>query len=1198
MVDRAAAPSHEDQWTADRVGDKGKTPMRLSEIIEKIRHDFGINITTGHIKGAGVRGQYNRRDHGIRSKIVNDLPTVAHELGHHLDNVYQLTGNLDGSMEAELKNGLEADMKAAYDEKLWVTEGLAEYLRKFLQNRETAAIDYPAFTKHFLTSLSPRDAALIEQLADEVNAYYALDADTATSSIRFREEGAADARTYGEKIRDRMSVLYQAWIDGNHGIKEFDKATGSSTYKLATNAAYSDAMAGQIITGDLTDANGRYVAPGLKTALHGLNLSDKQEYRLFGEYLLVKHGPERLAEGMRIFADDRKNSTAFMQKRQAELEQQYPQFAEISDRLYEFQKQFLQTWGVGTGLVSSDAAAEWAKRWQFYVPLNRAVSADKRGIGAKRGFANQNSTIKKARGSGLDVVHPVDNIVGNIVKMVNAGVRNNVMRSITDAAESMGGNALFLEKVPTPVVKKGFDMTGVKSQLTGWFEESDLTDDDKLRAAGIVQNLDDILYQYGRGKAHGDVITVMKKGDQEFWKINDPQLLASVTNMSPKKMEGVLDAYAVVSRFMTSNITGNNVIWAIFSNFPRDIQTFFTYSKVRNPVKVFASMGSAYINKAKGDNADPLYKEYLAMGGGKTSAYTADRDLAKKARKALSDKKFSANPLDWIAFVGDAVELGPRYATYKLMRQAGMGPQEAFYESMDITVNFRRGGTVSRELNKVIPFFNAGVQALDKFGRWITASDVPVKDRGKVVRSRTVAYLTVSAALAAMVYALNNHDDESEEDYEQLSNFTKNSFWNFPLGDGKFFSIPKPQNLGVLSSFFETCMEYGIGENDHAFDEFYSYFADNCLPSVVSDVAQGDIAGAIGSLGIVGVGSYMMANRDFLGRPIVSSGLQNLEAKDQYTNRTSKIAKAVGEAFNVSPQMVDYFFNSVLGGWWKYQKALLPVGSENVDLTLGVQNSYIKDNQYSTDLVNWMYDQADASAKAKNSDSKNMDKAITAKMDGNMTTFYSRYYALAKNKQETAAGRATRQTVLDMIREYQKAADLGATTKAQEAVYAICKKQGNTELLPAVMQSTIKDGGEKQHTLSDVQYVEYQTDYLRLYWEYVEANLYGNQTDAEKAAVLKAAKTVAKEQATNRTLARIGAKRTDFSEKYQGVSDNDVVTFKAQMDLADEDGGLKQDEVVDIIQGMIVDGLSYDDAYTLFHSKYDSDKNNPWRRHK
>ncbi len=1193
-----AAP-HPERWTAQRVGDSGKAPMRLSDIIEKIHHDYGLNITKGHIRGKGVRGQYDHRSKGIRTKIANDLPTTAHELGHALNDRWGiLDSGLSAAMKKELSDGLGAEMLAAYPPKAYVSEGFAEYIRKFLQNRETAAIDYPEFTKHFLNRISPKDAAQLEQLADEINAYYALDADTATSSIRFREEGGADARTWGEKIQQKAHVLYQAWLDSNHGIHEFDKATGANTYRLASNAAYSDAMAGQIITGDLTDANGQYVGPGLKAALQGLNLSDAKEYRLFGEYLTVKHGPERLAEGMRIFADDRKNSSAWMENRQAQLEAQYPQFKEISQRLYEFQKEFLQTWGVGTGLVSAQSAEDWAGRWQYYVPFNRAVSPERRGQGAKRGFANQTSTIKQAHGSGLDIVHPVDNIVANIVKMVNAGVRNNVMRRITDEAQRLGIDASFLEKVPTPVVRKGFDMTGVKTQLTDWIEQSSMQRDGKQEAEGIISSLDDVLYQYGRGKAHGDVITVLKGGNQEFWKINDPLLLQSLTNMSQKKLDGILDAYAMVSRFMTGNITGNNIIWSLFSNFPRDLGTFFVYSKARNPAKVFSSMGSAYVNKIKGENADPMYKEFLAMGGGNTSAYTADRDLAKKARKSLSGKKFSANPLDWIAFVSDTVETGPRYATYKLMRQAGMNPQEAFYEAMDITVNFRRGGDIARQINKVVPFFNASVQGLDKFRRWISGGDAPTGERAKVVRGRVIAYLAASAALAALFYALNNGDEEAKEDYHQLSNYTKNSYWNIPLGDGKYFSIPKPRELAVLSSFFETCMEYGEGGNKHAFDEFYDYATDNFLPSVASDLAKGDFSGAIGSLGIVGVGAYMMANRDFLGRPIVSSGLQNLEPKDQYTERTSKIAYWVGQAFNTSPQMVDYFFNATLGGWWKYQKALFPVGSENVDLTLGVQNSYIKDNQYSTDLVNWLYGQAEASRKAKNSDSGNMEKAITYKMDDSMKTFYSRYYVLAKNNPETTYTRSTRQTVLSMIAEYQKAADEGTTTRSQDAVYKVCERAGTTEYLPAVMQSTIKDGEGSSRTLSDVQYVEYQTDYLRLYWERVEVNLDTTASQAEQVAVLKAARDVAKEEATNRTLARIGAPRTDYFDKYGDVSTDKVIEFKAQADLANDDGSLKQDEIISILEVMIEDGLSYEDAYALFHSKYDSDKKNPWRRYK
>ena len=59
-----------------------------------------------------------------------------------------------------------------------------------------------------------------------------------------------------------------------------------------------------------------------------------------------------------------------------------------------------------------------------------------------------------------------------------------------------------------------------------------------------------------------------------------------------------------------------------------------------------------------------------------------------------------------------------------------------------------------------------------------------------------------------------------------------------------------------------------------------------------------------------------------------------------------------------------------------------------------------------------------------------------------------------------------------------------------------------------------------------------------------------------------------------------------------------MIEFKAQADLANDDGSLKQDEIISILEVMIEDGLSYEDAYALFHSKYDSDKKNPWRRYK
>lgn len=1116
---RHTKSNYEAEWSAERISDGTAEVRSLSEIVERIRHDLGVNITTGHVRG--VRGQYDRNTKGVRSKIANDLPTISHEIGHHLDNVYGLRDNLSPEIVKELQDGLGEEQRSEYSKKRWTTEGIAEYFRKYLQNRETAAIDYPYFTAYWKGIVTGRDAAMIDQLADEVNAYYSLDADTATSSIRRKEQAGADFRTTGEKIHEASDRWYQHWVDSNHAIDRFAREMGDDqTYKLATNAAYSDAMAGAILTGDLYNADGKYVSPGLKTALNGINLKSK-EYDLFGEYLVVKHGPERLAEGMRIFADDRKNSTAWMNRRQAELEAEYPQFKEASERLYDFRHDFYEAWGVDTGLISQKTLDEWEERWDFYMPLNRAIDTYARGTGAKRGFANQTSTIKRAHGSGLDIINPVDNLIDNIVLMVNAGTRNNVMRSLTDAALN-DGNALWMEKVP----------------ISDALDEINMTETSKAEMQDVIANISDILEQYGRCKAFGNVVTVLKNGKPEYWKVNDPLLLESLVKFDTGKSNKVVEGYKAISRFMTACITGSDVLWSVFSNFPRDLQTLMTYSPDKNhPLALFRELGSAYVNRFRSyENTDPIYKEFLAMGGGQTSVYTSDKNLAKRARDKFTGSKMSwLNPLEWLSFISETVESGPRYVTYKLCRLRGMTPQEAMYASHEITVNFRRGGTIGRDVNGFVLYFNAAVQGADKFNRYFTANDAPPEQRKKVAAGRIMAYIASQAILGTLMYALNNRDDESRENYQQLSNYTKNSYWLFPMGDGKYFAIPKARELSVPASLFESLAEYFHGGNEKAFDGFWSYATDNYAPPVVSDVlaipddGANALWGALASAGIAGVIGTTMANKDYLGRPIESAGMQYLEPGDRYNQRTSTLAKLFadgmrtvsGGSVDLSPQMLDYFFQQMLGGFWKVQKALFPVGSENRDLTLGLQGRFIKDNQYSTDLVNWLYDKADKSSMASKSNPSDMGKKITAAMDSRMTSFYSIYNKLAKNN--TEAERGTRQVVLNMIKEYQKNDDLGNIPGTERLVYQTVVADGQTDLLPSTMKSTIKDARKKEHQLTDVQYVEYQVDYNRLYWLYAGQELKNVKKAEDRIPKLRAAKAKAKEEATNRALNRIGA---------------------------------------------------------------------------
>jgi hypothetical protein len=183
-------------------------------------------------------------------------------LGHALDDRFSILGDdLTKEMHAELEKAL-GDLSAGYKEDQYDSEGLAEFLRQFLQNRETAAIDYP----HLLNICwetgreNPRNLGTACRRRKRL---LFLDADSAESSVRLREEGGPDLRTHGEKIRQIGDEFYQAWIDANHGNKLFDEANGSSVYKLAPTAHTATPLP-PYHTGDLTDADGQYVGPGLK----------------------------------------------------------------------------------------------------------------------------------------------------------------------------------------------------------------------------------------------------------------------------------------------------------------------------------------------------------------------------------------------------------------------------------------------------------------------------------------------------------------------------------------------------------------------------------------------------------------------------------------------------------------------------------------------------------------------------------------------------------------------------------------------------------------------------------------------------------------------------------------------------------------------------------------------------------------------
>lgn len=142
------------KWKTERVG-KERKAERLSDIVKDIEKKFGIPITKARVV-KGANGTYNTHTHAIRTKVENNLPTIAHELGHHIDNKYsemksgkkyRLTSDLAKELRAELIAGADPKFLEQYSPDKHTSEAFAEFMRQYLQNKETARIDYLTKTK-------------------------------------------------------------------------------------------------------------------------------------------------------------------------------------------------------------------------------------------------------------------------------------------------------------------------------------------------------------------------------------------------------------------------------------------------------------------------------------------------------------------------------------------------------------------------------------------------------------------------------------------------------------------------------------------------------------------------------------------------------------------------------------------------------------------------------------------------------------------------------------------------------------------------------------------------------------------------------------------------------------------------------------------------------------------------------------------
>ena len=379
-------------------------------------------------------------------------------------------------------------------------------------------------------------------------------------------------------------------------------------------------------------------------------------------------------------------------------------------------------------------------------------------------------------------------------------------------------------------------------------------------------------------------------------------------------------------------------------------------------------------------------------------------------------------------------------------------------------------------------FWNAGVQGIDKFFR--TFGDVGPKERNK----RILKYVLAALAMSALIEFINRTMDE--EGWKNLSAYKKNNFYNFAVGDGMFISIPKAREAALLDSFTERCIDAIFDGKQTSFYDFGGYIAQQLLPPGVPDslkptealhsVLNSTVLGGFADIGF---------NEDFKGTPIESGYDQYLSSNERYSDTTSLPAYWLGQTklartSNVSPKQIDHIISQYTGIIGQVNKALLPINDKRRDYTIGLRNKFVSDSNYSTDLLNKMYDNRDV-AQTNFNFNPNINNALEYEKNAICASYISNMNKSVRNLPEKQQ-RAGRAYLLKELNQWNT-----ASTESENVMKEKLKNDTISDdvLITDLPKSTIEWTSNKvkyAYTMNPKEYTEYVDDYLATVEKYRE----------------------------------------------------------------------------------------------------------------
>lgn len=950
--------------------DMSRPLKRPSEIKKNISKQFNIPLSSKKYNKRKAVGFYKVMPEVIRTKYDNDLGTVAHELGHHFDKKYKFSNNNPNLIKSMI-NKMSDDFKKSYSESEYAGEAVAEFLRYYLTDTKTAKDFSKDFYNTFEQSLDAKDLKSIQEIRADVLRW--VNGEWMEKAKKTMVTADENRKTLKDKISSENAnmMFFDVFAPFNRFVNVIEDTTGKKVppslnpYLLALQTNKNGGRIDSILRGEMSSPKNKIIfkEDNLQKILNDLD-KNTSEFEL---YLKLKHALTLEDKGHQIFPKDIEVS----QERLDAIEQQFPKFKELSERLYKWYDTYFKAWVIDTNMLGPDSKKIYEvmrEKYPYYVPMFRVKDGQIKGKNAKSGFNDQKSPVDRLseKGSDRDTISPIDGIVMQVNRAVNAQTKNNVMRTVIEHYKNVDGLGNFIDRVPPDMEMQMVDAGALKTRIGKNLKDKMTTED----IDNLLSNIEDTIIAYkplskSRDK---DIIGIINKdGKKEFYQVFDENFLKSMTNMDKVQLDFTVQTIAEIRRTVTALTTGANPMFALTSNTPRDIQHAFLYGSHNNPFEYAKATGGAIINVLK---ESENFKKFKALGGGYGSSIQgAETKMSKDMRNKLTDFRKGKNSsgrsnldhvIGMIADMNDWFEAAPRFAEYEKAYKKGMELYKneydasiyALHKSDDVTLNFMRRGTImNTAAGQIIPYFNAGLQGMNKLYRNLV-SDPEVRTQTWI---KSISMLTIPTILLWMFH-------RDDEDYKKLSKGIKDNYWILPFktADGAFVRIPKPKDAATL---FSSDFERGLNaifekEGVSAFNGYLGTMLDSLAPNTETVFRP-----------IIDIEK----NEKWSGGAIVSQGMQGMLKQDQYDDTTSTLAlylgKAIAQVFPeskfASPKAVHYLLDQMGGG---VMDILLPLTTPNSYTPMeAIRRKFIADPSYSNNVINEFYELKSATEKANTS---------------------------------------------------------------------------------------------------------------------------------------------------------------------------------------------------------------------------------------